>query len=89
MTSSSGSSPSSKTKAKTCEAPLRSLQVCLATPAASPFADRSGNLAVGSPQVFLPALIKHLGVAHSEATRVLLLHALKEVSRSLQAMCAA
>jgi cullin-associated NEDD8-dissociated protein 1 len=40
----------------------------------------SGNLAVGSPKVFLPAIIKKIEGAQSESSRVLLLHALKEVS---------
>lgn len=43
----------------------------------------TGNLAVGSHHVFLPALVKHIGSETSGASRLLLLHALKEVSQSL------
>ncbi|WRT63736.1 uncharacterized protein IL334_000659 [Kwoniella shivajii] len=39
----------------------------------------TGNLAVGAPKVFLPAIIKHIETASTEATRLLLLHGLKEV----------
>ncbi|WWC66659.1 uncharacterized protein I206_100563 [Kwoniella pini CBS 10737] len=39
----------------------------------------AGNLAVGAPKVFLPAIIKHIETVKSEATRLLLLHSLKEV----------
>ncbi|WWC99318.1 hypothetical protein V866_006219 [Kwoniella sp. B9012] len=39
----------------------------------------AGNLAVGAPKVFLPAIIKHIETVTSEATRLLLLHSLKEV----------
>ncbi|ORY22630.1 armadillo-type protein [Naematelia encephala] len=39
----------------------------------------AGNLAVGSPKVFLPAVVKHITSADDEASRLLLLHALKEV----------
>ncbi|OCF45173.1 tip120-family protein [Kwoniella heveanensis CBS 569] len=39
----------------------------------------AGNLAVGAPKVFLPAIIKRISSASSEGSRLLLLHALKEV----------
>lgn len=40
----------------------------------------SGNLAVGSHTVFLPALVHQIGSEKNAASRLLLLHALKEVS---------
>ncbi|WVQ93760.1 hypothetical protein IAU59_000837 [Kwoniella sp. CBS 9459] len=39
----------------------------------------AGNLAVGAPDVFLPAIIKNIDSTTSEASSLLLLHALKEV----------
>ncbi|WWD22460.1 hypothetical protein CI109_106951 [Kwoniella shandongensis] len=39
----------------------------------------AGNLAVGSPNVFLPAIVKRIEAADNETSRLLLLHALKEV----------
>ncbi|KAK8845507.1 hypothetical protein IAR55_006220 [Kwoniella newhampshirensis] len=39
----------------------------------------AGNLAVGSPRVFLPEIVKHIETADSGSSRLLLLHALKEV----------
>lgn len=39
----------------------------------------SGNLAVGSPDVILPALLKRVPSADTESFRLLSLHALKEV----------
>ncbi|WVF66132.1 hypothetical protein IAT40_000871 [Kwoniella sp. CBS 6097] len=39
----------------------------------------AGNLAVGAPKVFLPAITKNIGSAATEGSRLLLLHALKEV----------
>lgn len=43
-------------------------------------ADKAGNVAVGSTGHFLPLLLKHIDSASSETVRILLLHALKEVS---------
>lgn len=39
----------------------------------------AGNLAVGSPKVFLAAIVTRINSAKTEGDRVLLLHALKEV----------
>lgn len=36
-------------------------------------------MAVGSPNVFLPALVKRIETSNTESSRLLLLHALKEV----------
>ena len=43
-----------------------------------------GNLAVGSPTIFLPIIVARIGLAESEASLLLLLHALKEVNHSAE-----
>jgi hypothetical protein len=41
---------------------------------------RSGNVAVGSPNVFLPAILQGINSATDETSSMLMLHAMKEVS---------
>jgi cullin-associated NEDD8-dissociated protein 1 len=43
-------------------------------------ASAAGNLAVGSPGVFLPELLKQIEAGSGSGNRLFLLHALKEVS---------
>ena len=59
---------------------LRLLQLVRCSPPDLPLRlTCTGNLSVGSPRVFLLAILRQIETAETGSSRVLLLHALKEV----------